>query len=103
MTTTSVSILIEAVVPAVSISIRHHLLVTHIGLYCGVYRGPITEFNGKRVFVSAVSDGPKTGVQLTLISERFWKNHFFGYGRILPRTKIQAQNTKTQNARVQKK
>lgn len=77
--------------------------VTHIGLYCGVYRGPITEFNGKRVFVSAVSDGPKTGVQLTLISERFWKNHFFGYGRILPRTKIQAQNTKTQNARVQKK
>lgn len=60
--------------------------ITHVGIYCGVYHGPVKKFEGRRVFISAVSDGPKTGVQLTLIDERFWKNHFFAYGRILPRT-----------------
>ncbi|MGN0730184.1 C40 family peptidase [Treponema sp.] len=60
--------------------------ITHVGIYCGVYNGKIKEFNGKRVFISSVSDGPKTGVQLCMIDERFWKNHFFAYGRILPRT-----------------
>ncbi|MDE7391538.1 MAG: C40 family peptidase [Treponemataceae bacterium] len=58
--------------------------ITHIGIYCGVYRGQEKAFYGKRVFISAVSDGPRTGIQLTLISERYWKKHFFAYGRILP-------------------
>jgi cell wall-associated NlpC family hydrolase len=58
--------------------------ITHVGIYCGVYSGPIKEFEGKRVFISAVSDGKKTGVQLSCIDERFWKNHFFAYGRFLP-------------------
>ncbi len=60
--------------------------VTHVGIYCGVYHGKIKQFEGKRVFISAVSDGAKTGIQLASIDERFWKNHFFAYGRILPRT-----------------
>lgn len=65
--------------------------ITHVGIYCGVYHGPVKKFEEKRVFISAVSDGPKTGVQLTLIDERFWKNHFFAYGRILPRTRVQIE------------
>lgn len=58
--------------------------VTHVGIYCGVYHGKDPKLNGKRVFISAVSDGPKTGVILSAIDEKFWKNHFFAYGRILP-------------------
>lgn len=60
--------------------------VTHVGIYCGVYHGKRTEFEGKRVFISCVSDGAKTGVLLELIDARFWRNHFFAYGRILPAT-----------------
>ena len=48
------------------------------------YHGKDSKLNGKRVFISAVSDGPKTGVILSAIDEKFWKNHFFAYGRILP-------------------
>ncbi len=61
--------------------------ISHIGLYCGVYHGKNKEFEGKRVFISAVSSGPKRGIVLTLIDERYWKNHFFAYGRILPPSK----------------
>lgn len=61
--------------------------ITHVGIYCGVYHGKNRAFEGRRVFVSAVSDGPKTGVQLTLMSQKFWKGHFFAYGRFLPSTK----------------
>ncbi|MCR5079783.1 MAG: C40 family peptidase [Treponema sp.] len=61
--------------------------ITHVGIYCGVYHGSNKKFEGKRVFISAVSDGPRTGVILAGIDERFWKNHFFAYGRFLPSTK----------------
>ena len=61
--------------------------VTHVGIYCGVYHGPDKRFEGKRVFVSAISDGPRTGVQLELMEANFWKNHYFASGRILPPTK----------------
>lgn len=60
--------------------------ITHVGIYCGKYHGKIKHFEGKRVFISAVSDGPKTGVVLTLIDEKYWKDHFFAYGRVLPAT-----------------
>lgn len=61
--------------------------VTHVGIYCGVYHGPIKKFEGKRVFISAISDGPRTGVQLELMDANFWKKHYFASGRILPSTK----------------
>ncbi|MBO4404286.1 MAG: C40 family peptidase [Treponema sp.] len=61
--------------------------VTHVGIYCGVYHGPLKKFEGKRVFISAVSDGPRTGVQLELMEAKFWKNHYFATGRILPSTR----------------
>ena len=60
--------------------------VTHVGIYCGVYHGKRSEFEGRRVFISAVSDGDKTGVQLAPIDGSFWKTHLAGYGRILPST-----------------
>ena len=61
--------------------------VTHVGIYCGVYHGPLKKFEGKRVFISAISDGPRTGVQLELMEAKFWKQHYFATGRILPSTR----------------
>lgn len=60
--------------------------VTHVGIYCGVYHGPEKKFEGRRVFISAVSDGARTGVQLEAVDARFWRRHFFAYGRILPKS-----------------
>jgi hypothetical protein len=37
--------------------------------------------------VHAASDGPETGVIVSSIDERYWKNHFYGYARFLPTTK----------------
>ena len=69
--------------------------VTHVGIYCGVYHGKRAEFEGKRVFISAVSDGKKTGVLLAPIDGSFWGTHLAGYGRILPGTfEAAAQNSK---------
>ena len=69
--------------------------VTHVGIYCGIYHGKRTEFEGKRVFISAVSDGKKTGVLLAPIDSSFWGTHLAGYGRILPGTfEVAAQNSK---------
>ena len=39
-------------------------------------------------FLHAASDGPRTGVIVSSIDERYWKNHFKGYARILPATVI---------------
>ena len=58
--------------------------ITHVGIYLGVYHGELTRFEGKRVFVSAVSDGPETGVVISEIDQKFWKNHYYAAGRILP-------------------
>lgn len=60
--------------------------ITHVGIYCGVYHGPEKKFNGKRVFISAISDGPRTGVQLELMDAKYWKNHYYATGRFLPVT-----------------
>ncbi|MCQ2249432.1 MAG: C40 family peptidase [Treponema sp.] len=57
--------------------------VTHVGIYCGVYRGPIKEFVGKRVFISAVSGGSNRGVKLSLIDEGYWAKRYPTYGRVL--------------------
>ena len=60
--------------------------VNHIGIYLGKYHsvsGKNPDLEGKRVFISAVSDGPKTGVVIRPIDERYWKSHFYGYGRFL--------------------
>lgn len=61
--------------------------ITHVGIYLGVYHGNMTQYEGKRVFISAVSDGPETGVVIRAMDERFWKEHYFSSGRILPASK----------------
>lgn len=61
--------------------------ITHVGIYLGVYHGPEKKFEGKRVFISAVSDGPETGVVICLMEQKFWKEHYFATGRFLPATK----------------
>lgn len=60
--------------------------ITHVGIYLGVYHGPDKKFEGKRVFISAVSDGPNTGVIICLMDQKFWKDHYFATGRFLPTT-----------------
>ncbi len=61
--------------------------ITHVGIYCGIYhstKNKNSRLEGKRVFISSVSSGPSTGVQLELISASYWKTLFKCYGRILP-------------------
>ena len=61
--------------------------ITHVGIYLGLYTGE-GKLHGERIFLHAASDGPRTGVIVSSIDERYWKNHFKGYARILPATVI---------------
>ena len=61
--------------------------ITHIGIYLGLYNGE-GKLHGERIFLHSASDGSKTGVIVSSINERYWKNHFKGYGRILPPTEL---------------
>lgn len=47
--------------------------VSHVGLYIG-----------KNQFISAVSDGPNTGVILSSLKENYWKTHYAASGKFLP-------------------
>ena len=51
--------------------------ISHVGIFIG---------DGK--FIHAASDGPKTGVIITSLNERFWKNTYFASGRYLASGKI---------------
>ena len=60
--------------------------IFHVGIYCGVYHGPQKEFEGKRVFISAVSGGNNRGVKLSLIDEGYWVKYNPVYARFLRST-----------------
>lgn len=63
--------------------------ISHVGIYLGKYHstsGKHPEYEGKRVFISAVSDGPVTGTVIRAIDERYWQEHFYAYGRFLMST-----------------
>ncbi len=47
--------------------------ISHVGLYIG---------NGQ--FISAVSDGPNTGVIVSSVREAYWKSHYAACGKFLP-------------------
>lgn len=47
--------------------------VSHVGLYVG-----------NNQFISAVSDGPNTGVILSSLKENYWKTHYAASGKFLP-------------------
>lgn len=49
--------------------------VSHVGLYVG-----------NRQFISALSDGPNTGVVLSSLNEAYWKKRYIGGGAILDAT-----------------
>ena len=46
--------------------------VSHVAIYIG-----------NNQVLHAVSDGPKTGVIVSKLSEKYWKNHFYAVGRII--------------------
>lgn len=46
--------------------------ISHVGLYIG-----------KGQFISAVSDGPNTGVIVSSLKETYWKNHYVSTGKFL--------------------
>lgn len=57
--------------------------IQHVGIYLGKSKA----HGGKRVFISAVSAGPATGIVIRTIDEPYWAKRFMCYGRIVPRTK----------------
>ncbi len=59
--------------------------IFHVGIYCGIYHGPQKKYEGKRVFMSAVSKGKK-GVKLSLIDEGYWLQYDICYARFLRST-----------------
>lgn len=50
--------------------------VSHVGIYLG-----------NNQFISAISDGPRTGIQIASLSEDYWKKNYMCAGRILPSSK----------------
>ena len=42
---------------------------------------------GENTFIHCASDGPKTGVITSSLSENYWKQHYVGTGRVLEPTK----------------
>ncbi len=64
--------------------------VSHVGIYCGKYtnhKNPNSPFNGKVVFISAISEGSRTGIKIADIEAPYWKKHFLCYARVLPSSK----------------
>ena len=47
--------------------------ISHSGIYIG-----------ENKFIHSASDGPQTGVIISSLNDRYWKNHYAGTGQILP-------------------
>ena len=48
--------------------------ITHVGIYIG-----------NNQFISAISDGPNTGVIISSLKEKYWKPRYVATGKFLPR------------------
>lgn len=57
--------------------------ISHVGIYLG-----------NKEFIHSASDGPETGIIISTLTKGYWKNHYVGAGRILPKT-----NTKVTSAK----
>lgn len=64
-------------------------IINHVGLYIG-----------NNQFISAVSDGPNTGVILSSLAENYWKTHYMGAGRFLPSGIKKSKPAKTADANI---
>lgn len=62
--------------------------VSHVGIYLGLYHGK-GSLDGERIFLHSASDGRYTGVIVSSINDKYWKNYFYGYARFLPPTKFE--------------
>ena len=65
---------------------RSYGKISHVGIYLGLYEGD-GDFNGKELFINAVSEGPRTGVIISSLDAPYWKNHYSSSGRFIPSTK----------------
>lgn len=57
--------------------------VSHVGIYLGKDSSG-SDFNGREIFINAVSDGPRTGVIISALDENYWKKTYYAAGRFLP-------------------
>lgn len=76
--------------------------ITHVGIYLGLYNGDEKKLKGKKVFVSAVSDGPRRGITISAMDESFWEKHYFATGRILPPTVTETKADSGASVEVEK-
>ncbi len=60
--------------------------IDHVGIYLGVYDGEGI-LKGRKIFINAASEGPRTGVVISALDEPYWKKHFNSCGRIIPSSK----------------
>lgn len=51
--------------------------ISHVGIYIG-----------RQQFISAVSDGPNTGVILSSLNESYWKSRYAASGQFIPAAKL---------------
>ena len=47
--------------------------IDHVGIYLGVYDGEGI-LKGRKIFINAASEGPRTGVVISALDEPYWKN-----------------------------
>lgn len=66
--------------------------ISHVGIYLG-----------ENQFIHSASDGPKTGVIISRLSENYWKNHYYSAGRFLESTgKTESSGSYSQKSSSQK-
>ncbi|MBQ0039875.1 MAG: C40 family peptidase [Treponema sp.] len=76
--------------------------IFHVGIYCGVYKGPEKKLNGKRVFVSALSQGEGC-VKISLMDEGYWTKYHPVYARFLRTTDDFYANEKEEKKQAKEK
>ena len=59
--------------------------ISHVGIYLGIYHGK-GRFHGKRIFISALSDGKRTGVRYSALDSSYWRSRYAGSKRFLEST-----------------
>lgn len=56
--------------------------ITHIGIFLG-QNTEGNDFGNQSLFLNAASAGPRTGVIISGLNEKYWKKNYYGAGRFL--------------------
>ncbi|MBQ0050450.1 MAG: C40 family peptidase [Treponema sp.] len=56
--------------------------ITHIGIFLGSNPDG-NDFGSQNIFLNAASAGPRTGVIISGMNEKYWKKNYYGAGRFL--------------------